>query len=696
VTHGRSTTLRSSARRPDRLRWPARADYLLAGACCVLGQIEVIAAGADPVDALCAALATLPIAWQQRAPLAAAVTVAVSWLIFKSWNGFPVQPAFFFFAALPVIYSLGAHSRLGRAVTGAGIVVVTVEVTDLLGIGDDYAFLAFVIALMWLSGRGTRVYREQSEQLRTLVSRLEVERADSERLAVAEERLRMTGALHSTIEQAVSRMLVYADRAEQLMGEEIGRVRAVLAVLQDTGRQAIAELHQILGVLRTVSNRSTPAATPGPTAMTEQRQEGLLAGFRWIDLGWAVALTAAFDTQQILREPVGGTQAAIAGSAAMACLAMAFRRATPVAAFALAAAVMAGSLLPVGGVRAYSPAVALMVTMYAAAAHVPLRRALTVGVIAILVGDGVTTMGIGPVNVPAVTTLLALVWVCGRCVRTYRHRTEQLRTVTVRLAGERDARARLAVLDERARVARDLHDSIAHAVNVMVLQAGAAELTIETAPEAALTAIHAVQAQGAQARRDLHPLLDRDGEDDSDEIARDLSQLDTLIAHAGLPITLHVHGLLARLPATVSRSAYRIVQEGLTNTLKHAGPVPASVTLDCRAGSLGIEIRDRGGAEPRGRAGPIGHGLLGMRERITGHGGTLEAGPDPGGGFVVRAHIPLASVLKADTAWSPTGPECRPLGERTVSLVHQKISRPAALISVDRGLKPRSGPPPAE
>jgi signal transduction histidine kinase len=182
----------------------------------------------------------------------------------------------------------------------------------------------------------------------------------------------------------------------------------------------------------------------------------------------------------------------------------------------------------------------------------------------------------------------------------------------------------------------------------MVLQAGAAEHTIETAPEAALAAIHAVQAQGAQARRDLHPLLDGEDEDGAGEISRDLSQLDTLIAGAGLPVTLHVQGLPARLPGTVSNSAYRIVQEGLTNTLKHAGPVHATVTVDCRPDSLGIEIRDQGRAEPRGRAGPVGHGLLGMRERITGHGGTLEAGPDPGGGFVIQVHIPLAEAPTTD------------------------------------------------
>jgi len=650
VTRGRPATFRLRAGGRGRSSWPASADYVLAGVCCVLGQIEVVAAGTNPVDALCGVLATLPIAWRQRAPLASTVAVSAAWLIFKLWNGFLVQPAFFFFAALPMIYAVGAHPRLGRAVAGAAVVLVTVEVTDFFGIGDDYAFLAFVVALMWLSGRGSRVYREQAEQLRTLVSRLEAERASSERLAVAEERQRMTGALHGSLEHAIGRMLAHADQAEHLMGEEAGCVRAVLAAVQDTGRQAIAELQQILGLLRTVPSRSTSSDTSAPSATTEQRRQVLLGGFRWIDLGWAVALTAAFDTQRILGAPFGGTQVAIAGSAAIACLAMAYRRAAPLAAFALAAAMMAASLIPTGGGHAYSPAAALIVTMYTAAVYLPLRGALAVGMIALLVGDGVTAVGNVAGNLPAITTLLVIVWLCGRGVRTYRHQTEQLRTVTVRLAGERDARARLAVLNERARVARDLHDSIAHAVNVMVLQAGAAEQTIETAPEAALAAIHAVQAQGAQARHDLHPLLDGEGEDDSDEMSYDLSQLDTLIAHAGLPVTLHVHGLPARLPVTVSSSAYRIVQEGLTNTLKHAGPVPATVTVDCRAGSLGIEIRDRGRVESCGRAGPAGHGLLGMRERITGHGGTLEAGPGRGGGFVVRVHIPLTAAPKSDPA----------------------------------------------
>jgi signal transduction histidine kinase len=117
--------------------------------------------------------------------------------------------------------------------------------------------------------------------------------------------------------------------------------------------------------------------------------------------------------------------------------------------------------------------------------------------------------------------------------------------------------------------------------------------------------------------------------------------------------------LPTRLPGAVSSSAYRVVQEGLTNILKHAGPVPTTVTIDCRAGSLGIEIRDRGRAEPRGRASPAGHGLLGMRERITSHGGTLNAGPGTGGGFVIQVHIPLTSapVPVAATGGS-SGPEC--------------------------------------
>jgi signal transduction histidine kinase len=237
---------------------------------------------------------------------------------------------------------------------------------------------------------------------------------------------------------------------------------------------------------------------------------------------------------------------------------------------------------------------------------------------------------------------LGIPWFGGRRVRTYRCRAEELRTLAVRLAHEREARARLAVLDERARVARDLHDSLAHAVNVMVLQAGAAEQVLLPSPDRARDAIRTVESQGRQAHDDLCRLLGlfESGTCVPRAPRPSLTQLDILIAGAGLPVDLRVCGRPAKLPAGLDISAYRIVQEGLTNILKHAGPVSSTVTLDYLTDALDIEIHNSCNTSPS-PTGCGGHGLVGMRERASLYGGVLEAGPSRDGGFVVRAHLPL-------------------------------------------------------
>jgi signal transduction histidine kinase len=187
--------------RLGRLRWSPRADVALAGVCCALGQLEVAVIGPDLVRMLSAALATLPIAWRQRAPLAASAVFAASWAIWHLWSGVIGVP-FFMLAGLPVIYSLGAHQRLGRALAGAGTMLVALSATDIRSL----YFFAFQFVLLWGSGRGVRTYRLQSERLRALATRLEGEREISERLAVAEERQRIASELHDTIAHAVSLM----------------------------------------------------------------------------------------------------------------------------------------------------------------------------------------------------------------------------------------------------------------------------------------------------------------------------------------------------------------------------------------------------------------------------------------------------------------------------------------------------------
>jgi signal transduction histidine kinase len=224
----------------------------------------------------------------------------------------------------------------------------------------------------------------------------------------------------------------------------------------------------------------------------------------------------------------------------------------------------------------------------------------------------------------------------------------RLRVLAARLARERDARARLAVIDERARVARELHDSVAHAVSVMVLQAGAGERVLASAPERARAAARAVEVQGRQALAELHELLGvLHGDEDASPRAPQpgLSQLDALLAQAartGLPVELHVKGKPAPLSVGLDVSAYRIIQEALTNALKHAGPVQTTVTLDYTPDVLTVEILDRGEGPRQGLVDGAGRGLIGMQERVALYRGDLQAGPHPRAGYAVRARLPLS------------------------------------------------------
>jgi signal transduction histidine kinase len=210
------------------------------------------------------------------------------------------------------------------------------------------------------------------------------------------------------------------------------------------------------------------------------------------------------------------------------------------------------------------------------------------------------------------------------------------------LVRERDERARAAVAEERARIARELHDVVAHAISVIVLQARGARHAGGAEREAALDAIESTGAKAlAEMRRLLHMLRD---DDEGADLAPQpsvlaLGQLVEQVRDAGLPVELRVEGDPRELPPGVDVSSYRIVQEALTNALKHAGPARAEVRIRYAADGLELEITDTGtgGAATNGD----GHGLTGMRERVAVFGGELASGPRDGGGFAVKARLPL-------------------------------------------------------
>jgi signal transduction histidine kinase len=223
----------------------------------------------------------------------------------------------------------------------------------------------------------------------------------------------------------------------------------------------------------------------------------------------------------------------------------------------------------------------------------------------------------------------------------------------VRLEREREERERVAVAEERRRIARDLHDVVAHGVGVMTVQAGAARLLLDDDPGRAREPLLAVEQAGRQALGELRRLLGMLRRDERDAGLRPqpgLADLEELVAQArgaGLPVELVIEGAPVPLPAGVDLAAYRIVQEGLTNTRKHAGPARAGVAVRYGHGALELEISDDGRT---GANGGGGHGLVGMRERVALYGGRLEAGPRPDGGFTVRAHLPLEATAHHGSA----------------------------------------------
>jgi signal transduction histidine kinase len=264
--------------------------------------------------------------------------------------------------------------------------------------------------------------------------------------------------------------------------------------------------------------------------------------------------------------------------------------------------------------------------------------------------------GLGGVLIAIFQTVpFALAWVLGDSIRTRRAYLAQLEERAARLEKEREAQAKVAVAAERARIARELHDVVAHNVSVMVVQADGAAYVLDSSPDQAKKALETISSTGRQALAEMRRLLGvlRTGE--HKEVGEyvpqpDVEQIDDLVEQcrtSGLPVDFKVEGTPRPLPSGVELTAYRIVQEALTNTRKHGGPnTGASVRLVYFDDGLGLLVEDDGKGAPHelyeeGGVDGQGHGLIGMRERVGMVGGTLDAGPRPGGGFRISALLPL-------------------------------------------------------
>jgi signal transduction histidine kinase len=250
----------------------------------------------------------------------------------------------------------------------------------------------------------------------------------------------------------------------------------------------------------------------------------------------------------------------------------------------------------------------------------------------------------------------------GRALRNRRLLARQLRDRTAQLRRDRDERMRQAAVDERGRIARELHDVVAHSVSVMVIQAQGAQRVAAVDPLAAREALQAIESSGREALREMRGMIGviRGSDAELGASSPGLAHLSALADRAraaGLTVELHVPATLPVLPLGLDLIAYRVVQEALTNSLKHAGRAHAQITVRCTDRLLDIEVADNGSGESGADTTGAGQGLVGMRERLALYGGELNAGRRPEGGFYLRARIPFdAAASRSAPTPAPEAP----------------------------------------
>ena len=343
----------------------------------------------------------------------------------------------------------------------------------------------------------------------------------------------------------------------------------------------------------------------------------------------------------VLRHPAGQPVPLELAATAVLSLALAGRRLRPVAALAAVLVVMVATRWPYGGLLpAWSTLYLVAGTRRRAASLVALAATMFAPLVAIRAVDrGVL-----------ICLVTGLVWAVGYAVGQHRAYERQLLQERARQAQEELARARRGVTEERMRIARELHDVVAHSMSVITVQAGYGHLVIDRDPGQARAALGAIETTGREALTEMRRLLGVLRADDGEDAAArtpvpGLAELDRLVAQtagAGVQVELEIAGRPRPLPWGIELSAYRIVQEALTNVVKHAD-VPASrVRIAYEERALSIEVTDDGLARPVPDG--AGHGLLGMRERVNLYGGQLQAGPLPGRGFRVLARLPLSGA----------------------------------------------------
>jgi signal transduction histidine kinase len=365
-----------------------------------------------------------------------------------------------------------------------------------------------------------------------------------------------------------------------------------------------------------------------------------------------VALTAAVliasvteaATLKSLDGPRGLSIAAVAGMS----LLLLWRRTRPLAAALGLAAIAVPMAIWVSDIsELVSTFIPLLIIAYSGGRYGGRREGIAVLVVLLVAVPVVGLLGPNPtagdVYFPGI--IVAVCWFAGRTVSLRMRHAAELHETAALAAEQQEREAQSAVADERRRIAREMYDVVAHSISIMVVQAGGARRILATDPGRAERAAARIRMAGSDALAEMDLLLGVLGTAPAGAAPPTLEGLGELVERtreAGLPVTLDVSGAPRALPAGAELAIYRVVQEALTNAIKHAGGATTRVELEWGGAELELRVTDRGDGGASPQLAGAGHGLIGMRERIRVHGGELDAGPREGGGFEVVARLPFA------------------------------------------------------
>jgi signal transduction histidine kinase len=651
---------------------------LSAAVLTVAGECEVLlgSAGEDGgrlVSALAVPAMALPLAWSRQAPLAALTAVALVLSVQAALGGFLVGSVATTIAVLAlVLYVAGRHVTAAWAFAGAAgaaaVIAVTRIVFDPSAQEPRQALLTFVaVACPLVVGRWARGQGLLRRELVDRVARRARDRERDARHAADDERARIAADLQVAVAGGLRTIAGDAEALPGVLraGDHVS-ARERLAAIAGTARAALADVRRVLGVLRRDGEapRLAPPRTdmlhgggpvpPTPSAdapvmppssqplvsLVRRRLRAVAARGVVVDRLLASAVLVVGAIELAIVAPAGASLTVVPIAAPLL-----WRRCRPVAVAAgVLAAIAIQSLLldlesfPVANM------LAIVIATYAVGAYATRSEAVgglllsAAGAAAhagVFYPEGVVAALLGGVGLP---------WTVGRLVSGNRRLmvVEHEKGIEVERSRAREAAA--AVTSERMRVARELHDAVAHNISVIAIQAGGADGIVKRDPARAAEIAALIASVAREALTELGRLADLPTVDAAPGLA-DIERLVEPARAAGLQVVLRVDDRARTLSAGVDLAAFRIVQEALANAAKHADADHAWVTVRCTGRAVELEIADDGrgpNGKPPGRGG--GHGLTGMRERVALYGGSLDLGRHSSGGFLVRARMPIEST----------------------------------------------------